>query len=136
MDGKRFVVAFVVVFLVTAVANFVIHGVLLHPRYAQFPTLLRGETDASHHAVFLLVAFAAFSLAFVLIWGLWAPAYSSPVRAGLFYGALMWLVGTVNHYAVNYAVQPWPGDLVLDQIGYEFVWMAVVGMALGAVYRK
>jgi len=136
MNGKRFLLGFVAVFTVTAVANFVIHGVLLQSIYAQFPTLLRGETDAKQHAAFLLLAFVVFALAFVLVWALWAPRYSSPVRAGLFYGAVMWLIASVHHYSINYAVQPWPGDVVSQQIGYEFVWMALAGMVLGAVYRK
>lgn len=136
MDGKRFILAFVVVFVFTAAASFVIHGLMLHPDYAQFPNLLRTETDANQHMVYLLAAFAVFALAFVLVWSLWVPRYSSPVRAGLFYGIVMWLVESVNHYLINYAVSPWSGDVVVKQMGYEFVWMVVLGMVLGAVYRK
>jgi hypothetical protein len=136
MDVKRFAVAFVVVLVLTAVASFVIHGTLLHPDYAQLPNLLRTEADSNAHAGWLLLAFAVFAFAFVFVWAAWAPRYSSPVRAGLFYGMVMWLVESVNHYLINYAVQPWPAELVTKQMGYEFVWLAVMGMVLGAVYRK
>jgi len=136
MNWKRFVPAFVAVFVLTAIASFVIHGMLLHADYSQYPNLLRTETDANQHAVFLLAAFAVFAFAFVLVWAVWVPAYSSPLRAGLFYGMVMWLVESVNHYFINYAVQPWQGDLVVKQMGYEFVWMAAAGMATALIYRK
>lgn len=136
MDGKRFALAFVVVFVLTAVASFLIHGMMLRPDYAQFPNLLRSEADANQHMVYLLAAFAVFALAFVFVWAAWVPRYSSPIRAGLFYGIVMWLVESVNHYLINFAVQPWTAEVVKKQVGYEFVWMAVLGMVLGAVYRK
>ncbi|HVP42288.1 MAG TPA: hypothetical protein VMS96_02590 [Terriglobales bacterium] len=136
MDWKRSGVAFLLMFVLTAVASYVIHGMLLHPDYSHFPSLLRTVEDANRHFVYLLAAFAVFSLAFVLVWALWVPKYSSPVRAGLFYGIVMWLVESANHYLINYAVQPWPADVVGKQVGYEFVWLAIMGMVLGAVYRK
>ena len=136
MDWKRFAVAFVLMFVLTAAASYVIHGMLLHADYTHFPNLLRTVDDANRHFVYLLAAFAVFSLAFVLVWAFWVPKYASPVRAGLFYGIVMWLVESVNHYLINYAVQPWSADVVGKQVGYEFVWLAIMGMVLGAVFRK
>jgi len=136
MNWKRFLVAFVVVLVVTAAANFVIHGSLLHEDYARYPNLLRPEADANAHAPFLLLAFAAFALGFTLIWGLWMPPYSSPVRAGVFYGAVVWLIASVSRYFVYYAVQPWGMEVIRRQIGYELVWLVVTGAVLGLVYRK
>ncbi len=136
MDWKRFAVAFVVVFVLTTVASFVIHGMMLHNDYGQLPNLLRTETDANQHFGYLLGAFAVFSFAFVFVWGAWVPRYSSPLRAGLFYGMVMWLVESVNHYLVNFAVMPWPWEVVKRQISYEFVWLAALGVVVAAVYRK
>src|SRR6266850_6287607 len=68
MNVKKMVFAFIAVFVFVSLANFVIHGVLLQPHYAQTPQLMRAPADGQAHAPFLMLAFFFFSLGFVWIY--------------------------------------------------------------------
>lgn len=132
---RRFLIAFVVVLVVTALLNFLIHGVLLQPSYQQTPQLLREQADANAHAISLLVGFFFFTLGFVWI-------YSRGVEAkpwagqGIRYGVAVWLMASVSRYFIYYAIQPWSMKVVWMQIGYELVMSMVLGLTVAVIYRN
>ena len=135
MNRKKLAIAFVAVFIFVSLANFVIHGVLLQPHYAQTPQLLRTPADGQAHAPFLLLAFFFFSLGFV-----WIYAHGVDSRPwmgqGVRYGLAVWLITSVTEYSVYYAIQPWPGPVVGMQIGYELVMNLVAGVIVAGIYRQ
>jgi hypothetical protein len=134
MSAKKFVIAFIAVLVFVTLANFVIHGVLLKPYYAQ-TQLMRGETDSAAHAPFLGLAFLFFSLAFVWIYA--QGVNGKPFAGqGIRYGIAVWMITSVAEYIVYYAVQPWPGNIVCMQIGYELVMNLIAGVIVAALYRK
>lgn len=65
MTWKKTIVAFVLVFVLTSLANFLIHAILLSGVYQQNSSLMRGPQDSQAHAPFLFVSFFLFSVAFV-----------------------------------------------------------------------
>ncbi len=133
MNTKRFIIAFIAVLVFVSQANFLIHGVLLKPYYAQ-TALMRGEADGAAHAPFLGLAFLLFSLGFVWIYA--QGVNSKPfVGQGIRYGLAVWMITSVAEYIVYYAVQPWPGNIVCMQIGYELVMNLVAGVIVAAIYR-
>src|SRR4051794_25820224 len=101
---RRFVTAFVSVFVLMSIVSFVIHGVLLKPEYDQYPQLLRPIPDANAHIAFLFLGFVFFSLGFVWI-------YSHGVEAkpwagqGIRYGIAAWLIASVSRFFIYYAIQ-------------------------------
>jgi hypothetical protein len=108
---KKFLAAFGIVFVLSALLNFVIHGVLLKPLYQQSARLMRGEADAGVHAMFLMVGFFFFSLGFVWIYA--RGVESKPwVGQGIRYAIAVWLIAAVSRYAIYYAIQPWPAQVV------------------------
>lgn len=134
MNVKRFVLAFVAVLVFVSLASFVIHGVLLHPYYAQ-TGLIRAEPDAAAHAPFLGLAFLFFALGFVWIYA--QGVNDRPfVGQGIRYGLAVWMITSVAEYIVYYAVQPWPANVVCMQIGYELVMNVVAGVIVAGIYRK
>lgn len=48
----------------------------------------------------------------------------------------MWALTSLSWYLTYYAVQPWPGSLVVKQIGYELGQKLLLGVAAAALYRK
>lgn len=134
MNMKKFIIAFIAVLVFVSLANFLIHGVLLKPYYAQ-TSLMRGEVDGAAHAPFLGLAFLFFSLGFVWIYA--QGVNSKPfVGQGIRFGLAVWMITSVAEYIVYYAVQPWPGNIVCMQIGYELVMNLVAGVIVAAIYRK
>jgi hypothetical protein len=131
---RRILIAFVAVLILSTIANFLIHGVILQPAYHATPHLIRAEQDASSHAPFLLWGFVFFSLGFVWIYarGVQAKPW---LAQGMQYGFAMWLIASVSRYVIYYAIQPWAPAVILMQIGYELVMMLVLGATVGAIIR-
>ncbi|MDP9160210.1 MAG: hypothetical protein M3O09_08265 [Acidobacteriota bacterium] len=131
---KKFLLAFVAVFVLTAGLSFVIHGLLLNSLYQQTPQLGRTPDDAASHAMFLMVGFFFFTVGFVWIYarGIEAKPW---VGQGLRYGVAVWLIAAVSRYFIYYAIQPWAMRVVLLQIGYEFVMLILLGLTVAGIYR-
>lgn len=135
MNGKRFALTFGVVLVVTFGGNFVIHALLLHADYAQYPSLLRPQEEANQYMPFMSLAFVAFSLAFAWIYA--HGVEDKPwLGQGLRFGLAAWLLVSVSRYLIYYAVQPWQAGIVLKQIGYELPLLLITGVVAAALYRK
>jgi apolipoprotein N-acyltransferase len=131
---KKFLAAFGIVFVLSALLNFVIHGVLLKPLYQQSAQLMRDEADSGAHVMYLMVGFFFFTLGFVWIYARGVEA-KPWVGQGLRYGIAVWLIATVSRYSIYYAIQPWPAHVVLMQIADELVMTLVLGLGVAVVYR-
>jgi hypothetical protein len=136
MSRTRMVTTIVVGFLVSQVLAVVVHGFLLAGDYAPFEgTLLRaaqGQDTPPWQMLFLPIAHLSFISAMV-----WLYAHlqisGSPVVRGLTLGVSGWLVGQVPLWLVWYAQQPWPGGLVVKQLGLELVSSLIIGVAIAFV---
>jgi hypothetical protein len=51
-------------------------------------------------------------------------------------GLVGWCMGQVPLWLIWYAEQPWPGSLVLKQLGLELVSSIVVGLTIAAILRS
>jgi hypothetical protein len=134
MTLKKTILAFVVIFVLTAVTNFLIHGILLQGVYHQTTNLLRGPQDGRAHAIFLLIGFFFFAVAFVWLYPR-TRADGAWMMQGLRYGVAVWFIATVSRYLIYYAIQPWPFSTVLLQLGYELVAVLLMAEALAFVAR-
>jgi len=135
MNWKSFALAFVVVLVLNAVSSFLIHAMLLRGDYAKFPNLLRTQDDANAHFPYMLLNFLVFSLA--LVWMYAHGVEAKPwLGQGLRFGLAVWGLTSLPWYLTYYAVQPWPGSVVVKQIGYELVQKVLLGLAAAALYRK
>jgi uncharacterized BrkB/YihY/UPF0761 family membrane protein len=134
VNWSRFTLATLAVFVVSTLLNFVIHGVLLKPAYMNSEDLMRTQADANSHVIYLLVGFLFFSIGFVWIY----TAGVNPthwVSQGVHYGILVWLIASVSRYFIYYAIQPWPYQTVLEQIGLELILSLILGVLVAAIYR-
>jgi hypothetical protein len=135
MNWKRLALAFVAVLVVTALGSFFIHAMLLHGDYARYPNLLRTQEEAQAYFHIMLLNFLFQSLAITWI-------YAQGVEdkrwlgQGLRFGVALWLLTSVSVFLTYYAVQPWQGDIVAKQIGYELAMRLAQGLAAAALYRK
>jgi hypothetical protein len=133
MKGK-FLLAWVVAFVVSMVGGFVVHGALLGPEY-QKTNLFRNETDSQAYFAWMLLAHVIMSGAFVWI-------YSRGIEArpwlgqGARYGIAVAFLTAVPMYLIYYAVQPMPGSIVVRQVVFDAILWVIVGIATAWVYRN
>jgi hypothetical protein len=133
MSKPRMVATIVVGFLVSQVLAVVVHGFLLARDYAPFEgTLLRaaqGQATAPWQMLFLPVAHLSFISAMVWLYGHLQMSGPATVR-GLTLGVFGWVVGQVPLWLLWYAQQPWPGGLVVKQLGLELLSSLIIGLAI------
>ncbi len=133
MKGK-FVLAWVVAFVVWMAGSFIVHGMLLHGDYAQLTSLFRPEAESQRH-------FPLMILAHILMAGAFAWIYSRGIEPkpwmpqGVRFGIAVALLAVVPTYTIYYVVQPMPGSLAVRQMLFEGILVIVVGIATAWVYR-
>jgi hypothetical protein len=132
--NKRFFIAWLVVFIVWFVGDFVVHGVLLHADYAGLANLFRREEEAQQFFPLMILAHLLMSAALVWIYarGLEAKAW---LGQGIRYGVAIALLTAVPLNLIYYVVQPMPGATVAKQIVFETILMLILGAVAAFMYR-
>ena len=135
MTRARAVATTVAAFLVAQVAAVVIHGVILSADYEPFEgTLLRasGGGTPPWQRLFLPVVHLAVIVPLVWVYGR-LRLEGSTLGRGVKLGLLGWTIGQLPVWLLWYAQQPWPGDLVVKQLGLELVASLAIGLTIAAV---
>jgi hypothetical protein len=133
--NKKFLIAWVVVFIVWMCGSFLVHGVLLHAGYAGLPNLFRPQDEAQQYFPFMIVAHVAMAGAFTWLYshGVEAKPW---LRQGVRFGIAVALLTVVPWYTIYYVVQPMPADLVLRQIAFDGILIVLFGVIAAFIYRK
>ena len=132
--NKKFLIAWVVIFVVWFMGSFVVHGLLLHSDYLQLTGLFRAEGDQQKFFPLMILAHLILSGAFVWIYA--RGAESKPWMAqGLRFGIAVALLTTVPTYTIYYVVQPMPGNVVVKQILFDGILMLILGTIAAWLYR-
>lgn len=133
--SKRFVIAWVVVFVVWMLGSYGVHGVLLHDDYLRLSNLFRTEADSMKYFPWMIAAHVILSGAFVWI-------YSRGVEAapwmgqGVRFGIAIALLTIVPTYLIYYVVQPMPVETVIKQILFDGILTIVLGLVVAFVYKQ
>ncbi len=133
--GKKFVIAWVVVFIVWFLGSFVVHGFLLHDDYAKLTGMFRSEADSQ--AYFPLMILAHVILSGALVWIYSRGVEPTPwLPQGIRFGIAIALLTVVPTYTIYYVVQPMPGMTVIKQIVFDGVLMLILGAVVAFMYRS
>jgi len=131
--NKQFIISVVVLFVVTMLLGFVVHGLLLNEAY-QATGMFRSEEDSQNYFHYMLLAhlFMATGLTWVYRMGSQdKPWLQQGVRFGLAIAVLI----TIPTYMTYYAVQPLPAELVHQQMIYDSIAMVLVGIVAAFVNK-
>jgi hypothetical protein len=135
-DGvnKKFVIAWIVLFVAWFVGSFVVHGVLLRPDYMQLSSLFRLESDQQRYFPLMILAHVILSGAFVWIYA--RGVESKPwLSQGLRFGIAVALLTIVPSYLIYFVVQPMPAAVVIKQILFDGVLLLILGAIVAWLYR-
>ena len=129
---KNIAIGSVVVFVLWAGLEWVIHGILLKPIYMETKQLWRPEADVNmglYFAVTFLVAvaFTAIYVKFISV---------KNMRNALLYGAIFGFGMGVNHGFINFVYMPLPYELALSWFLAIWFEMTVAGAVLGLIIKN
>ena len=133
--NKRFLVAWLVLFIAWFLGSFVVHGLLLHNDYMALPNLFRKEADAQNFFPLMLLAHVFLSGAFVWIYARGVEARPW-LGQGLRYGLAVVFLTTVPLYLIYFVVQPMPGVTVAKQIVFDGALVLILGAIVAFMYRR
>ena len=132
--NKRFLLAWIVVFLLWMASSFVVHETLLHADYSAVQNLFRTQEDAQQYLPFMFLAHVI--MAGALVW-----IYSRGVEAkpwfaqGLRFGIAVAFLTVVPWYMIYYVVQPMPGATVVKQIVFDGVVVVLLSVVTAFLHR-
>jgi len=135
MSTKRAISSVALAFLASQVLAVIVHGFILSADYEPFEsTLLRaaGGDQVPWQMLFLPVAHLSFVSALVWIYAR-LRIDGSVLTRGLTLGLIGWLIGQVPLWLIWYAQQPWPGALVVKQLGLELISTLIIGLVIASV---
>lgn len=130
--NKKFLLAWLVVFLLYMAGGMVVHGVILGDDYMA-TGLMRPEAEATELMHLMILAHVLMAGAFTWIYARGVenrPWLGQGLRFGLAVAVLF-----VPIYLIYYVVQPTPGELAAKQIVLDTVLLLIIGAAVAFLYR-
>src|ERR1700751_1643804 len=129
---KRFIIAFIAAYIFLFVWGWLLNGVLLKDIYAQTPNLWRAQSEMLGFFHWILIGQALIVFAFVMIY---ASGFAvGGVMAGIQLGILLEIAAIGMRMGV-YAVQPFPGKLLVYVSIGGLIEMIITGAIVGAIYK-
>lgn len=131
--NAKFLVSWLVIFVLWFLAGWGVHGALLADEYAA-TGLFRPEADQMRYLGWMTIAHVVMAGAFVWIYTRGKEA-KPWLGQGLRYGLAIALLAAVPIYVIYYCVQPLPGMLVLRQSVYDTIVLLILGAVVAYLYR-
>jgi hypothetical protein len=135
MNTKRWLLASVAVFVVIAVLEFVIHGMLLQGVYKQTASVWRPEAEMQRLFWIFWVGYLVFAPFFALIYAKGYEKGKPALGQGFRFGLYMGLMLSVLHSYAQYVILPIPLVIACYWFAATIVEFVAAGIAAGLVYH-
>ena len=129
---KRFILAFIAAYIFIFFWGWLLNGVLLKDVYAQTANLWRPQSEMMGLFHWIIIGQALVVLAFVMIYA--SGFAGGGVMAGIRLGILLEIAAIGMRMGV-YAVQPFPGKLLIYASIGGLIEMVIAGAIIGAIYK-
>jgi len=128
--NKKFLISWLVIFVVWMFGSFVVHGLLLGADYANAqPNLMRPEAEQQGLIHWMLIAHAIMAGAFVWIYQ--RGNEDKPwMQQGIRFGIAVALLAALPVYMIYYVVQPMAGMLAVKQTIFDGVLLVILGIVV------
>ena len=132
--NKRFLIAWIVVFIAWMAGSFLVHGTLLRADYLTVPNLFRPDAEAQQYFPLMLLAHVILAGAFVWIYA--RGVEDAPWQGqGIRFGLAVALLTVVPMYMIYHVVQPMPGQIAVKQIVFDGILLLALGLLVAFLYR-
>lgn len=134
---RKFLIGWLLLFIVWMAGSFVVHGALLGPEYAALQgTLFRAPQDAQQYFPWMVLAHVLLAGAFVWIYARGREAGKPWPGQGVRFGIAVALLTVVPTYMIYFVVQPTPAALAVKQAIFDGALLLVLGMLIAWWYRE
>ena len=133
--NKKFLISWVIAFVVWMIGSFAVHGAWLADIYATMPNIMRTEDDSMALFHFMLLAHIVMAGAFVWIYQ--RGVEDKPwIQQGVRFGIAIALLAPIPMFTIYYVVQQTPGGLAVRQAIGDSVVVIVVALAVAFLSRS
>jgi hypothetical protein len=135
MNGKRFFLSFIVIFVLLEIFSYLIHSVILSSTYMSEGSkqLFRPEEQMNSYMWVIWVTDLIWSLLFVFFF---VKGYENKgIMEGLRYGFYMGVFYSFVQAYQQFAVYPIPYSLALQWFIYGLIEMLILGFAAALLYK-
>ena len=136
MNMKRWLYASAAAFVVLAVLEFVVNGVLLAGIYMQTASVWRPEAEMVSLSWLFWLAYLVFAPVFTLIYSQGFESNKEGIGQGLRFGIYVGLLTAIPMNLIWYVVLPIPASLAVYWAIAGMVEMIAMGIAVGLIYKK
>jgi hypothetical protein len=131
--NKKFLIAWVVMFVAYMALGIVVHGVLLKDDYLA-TGMMRPEEEAQKLMHLMILAHVFLAGAFTWIYA--RGVENKPwLGQGLRFGLAVAILAVIPIYTIYYVVQPTPGELAVKQIVFDTIGTLILGALVAFLYR-
>jgi len=133
MNTKRLVVAWIVVYVVGNLLDFLIHGVIMRATYesAALKPIWRPDMESKMWIMYVIGVITWLLFVYIFVRGYENRGLAEGVRYGIIMGLF---VGLPFAYG-SYVMIPIPYSLALQWFIYTFIEMIVAGVVVAAIYK-
>lgn len=133
MNTKKFVLAFIVVYVLLELSNYLIHGVILASTYAgeDLKQLFRADMMSNMWIMWVTDLIWSFFFVFFFVKGYENKGAMEGLRYGFYMGIFF---GLVNSYQA-YAVYPIPYSLAFQWFIYCLIQFLILGVIVSLIYK-
>lgn len=133
MNKKRFVITFIVVFVLLEFINYLVYNVIMMPSYESVKNVFRPYDDLMSKMWIMYVADIVWSFFFVFIF---VKGYENKgVGEGIRYGIYIGLFQSFIAAYAQYVVYPLPYSMALQWFIYGLIQMIILGIAASLIYK-
>lgn len=132
---SKLVVSAIVMFMMSFVLSYLVHGVLLHDDYMQMQSWMRPQADVNVLFYFIVIAQALFGVAFAWIYE--QGREDKPWLAqGVRFGIAIALLAVAPTYLIYHVVTPVPLAVAIKQIVYDSIRVLLMGVVVAWINRS
>jgi len=133
--GSKFWLAVIVVFIVFAILQFVVHGGILSKLYMENSHLFKDAAVQKKMIFWHLISQLIFAFLFCFIYSKGFEPNKGFAGQGFRYGIYLGLIVCLPLAITHYAVLAAPGKMLALQGILNFITVVIVGIILGAIYK-
>jgi len=131
--NKKFLIAWVVIFVLWMAGGILVHGVLLEADYMAMGNM---RPEAEQQAMMGLMLLAHAILAGAFVWVYARGVENKPwLGQGLRFGFAVACIAVIPTYLIYYVVLPTPGAVAVKQIVFDTILTTLLGAVVAWLYR-
>jgi hypothetical protein len=131
--NKKFLIAWIVVFVLWMIGGIVVHGTLLNADYQAMGTM-RPEAEQQSMMGLMLLAHAILAGGFVWVYA--RGVENKPwLGQGLRFGLAIACIAVIPTYLIYYVVLPTPSAVAAKQIVFDTILTLILGGVVAWLYR-